>query len=95
MTRFRHRDATRKLVHATGFLQDAIVHLAGRAEDHALGLCETHTIRRAPGEICSDGRVASGGILQGKLVSGNLPRGQCSVDLKARRRRLFSSDGRI
>lgn len=52
---FRHRDATGKLVHATGFLQDAIVHFAGRTEDHTLRFCQTYTIRRTPREICSDG----------------------------------------
>lgn len=55
VARFRHRDATRKLVHATGFLQDAIVHFAGRTEDHTLRFCQTHTIRRTPRGIYSYG----------------------------------------
>lgn len=57
---FRHRDATGKLVHAAGLLQDAVVHLVCGAEDHALRLCQTPTIRRTPREVCSDGRVSSG-----------------------------------
>lgn len=55
VARFRHRDATRKLVHATGLLQDAIVHFAGRTEDHTLRFCQTYTIWRTPRDICSYG----------------------------------------
>lgn len=36
VARFRYRDATGKLVHATGFLQDAIVHFACRTEDRSM-----------------------------------------------------------
>lgn len=47
-----HRDATGELVHAAGLLQDAVVHSARRAEDHALGFRQTRTLRGAPGDIC-------------------------------------------
>lgn len=95
VSRFRHRDATRKLVHATGFLQDAIVHFAGRTEDHALGFCQTHTLRGAPGDICCYWRIPPGGILQGKLISWYLSRRQCLVYLKAWRRRLLPPNGGV
>lgn len=62
VARFGQRDATRKLVHATGFLQDAIVHFACRTEDHALRFCQTDTVRRTPRDIRSYGRVSPGGI---------------------------------
>lgn len=69
MARLRHRDATGELVHTTGLLQDAIVHLARGAEDHALGFGEAHTIRRTPREICGHRGVAPGRVLEGKLIS--------------------------
>lgn len=95
VSRIRHRDATRELVHATGFLQDAIVHSACRAEDHALGFRQTHTLRGAPGDICCHWWISPGRILQGKLVSWYFSRRQCLVYLKAWRRRLFSPNGRV
>lgn len=52
---FRHRDAAGELVHTAGLLQDAVVHLAGRTEDHTLRFCQTRTVRRAPRDICSYG----------------------------------------
>lgn len=55
VSRIRHRDATRELVHAAGLLQDAVVHSARRAEDHALGFRQAHTLRGAPGDICCHG----------------------------------------
>lgn len=83
MARLGHRDATGKLVHATRLLQDAVVHLAGGTEDHALGLRQPRAIRGAPGEICRDRRLPAGGVLQGELVAGDLPRGQRLVYLQA------------
>lgn len=95
MARFRHRDATGKLVHAAGLLQDAVVHFARRAEDHALGFRQPDAIGGAPGHVSRDGRVSSGGILQRELIFRDFSRRQRLVDLKAGRRRLFPSDGRI
>lgn len=64
VARLRHGDIAGQLVHATGLLQDAVVHLAGGAEDHALGFRQAHTIGGPPGEVCRHGRVASGRVLE-------------------------------
>lgn len=55
VARFRHGNATGELVHAARFFQDAIVHFAGRTEDHALSFCQAHAIRRTPRDVCSYG----------------------------------------